>query len=989
MKVLAISTLCLVFLFVLLPVQQDEPPPAPCLTNGLFLINAANPVAMQAALGRITAEGGCTIHIFPPDAVIGGLPIEAEATLVAEGVILHVERDFADVGDFPGYPDITDTARQAALAWNSLFVTPEPIIEPPPGALPLVGDQRQVEIPILRGAVATGSPPAPPAPGTYDVSSFMNGKVAVGVIYPESTGSGENWTQARKDQVLGKIQAGLNWYATSYPNANLSFYYTVSTQSTTYEPIALSSAFDYLWINEIMGNMGYNQTYWYDRAHAYINYLRSTNLTDWGVVVFVVDSWNDGDGMFSDNFFAYSTSLTGYNGFQVVMTYDNDSYGIASMNHVMAHEFGHTFGAGDEYCSPGYACCWGNTVEGYLGVQNTGCEAKCDKNSNGVCDGNDSTPGSSCHACPTCVQPTCLMRTGSLTSGLCTTSQAQMGLRDTDGDTRYDPVDTFPAFTYTIDPPVYNNTTTLTWVGVAADTPWASTNRTPVSINNITRVQIQVDGSSFTNCTASDGIFNTPSEDFTCTLTGLASGLHIINIRATNRANNTTTWNDTAIIDTIPPSNPTNLIPGCPATNATWQNICPDALFTWSGATDNLSGVAGYFYYWGPSASGQGTSYTPAAVYDPLPVANPSDTYLRVQAVDNAGNLAPWITLFNLKYDAVAPVLPGLTSPSHTSGAWSTDATVDVTWSGAFDGGGSGVNGYSILWSPAAGGLPDMIQDTSLTYTTSLPLADAQPWYFSLRVQDNVGNWSPAAQIGPFQIDTLPPSLPVITSPSHTAAAWSKDPTIDVTWSGANDGSGSGVSGYSTLWSQVPGALPDIVQDTITTSGSSAQLSDGQSWYMALRVQDMVGNWSAEAAQAGPYWVDTIPPTVTLEIGQAHPSALDVQETATFASYAGCGQSSYLLLNWSGSDAGSGVASYDLQYLPAGGEWTDWLMDNGLLQAQFGPSSPIVPQSGLLYRFRLRARDQVGNISDYPADTDTPGAIIQAFCRILLPVMFR
>jgi len=48
------------------------------------------------------------------------------------------------------------------------------------------------------------------------------------------------------------------------------------------------------------------------------------------------------------------------------------------MDDVMAHEFSHNFGAADEYCSPGYACCYGGGLHGYLGIANINCEAGCD-----------------------------------------------------------------------------------------------------------------------------------------------------------------------------------------------------------------------------------------------------------------------------------------------------------------------------------------------------------------------------------------------------------------------------------------------------------------------------------------------------------------------------------------------------------------------------------------------------------------------------------
>jgi len=68
--------------------------------------------------------------------------------------------------------------------------------------------------------------PASNAPGYYDTSTYMLGSVAVGIILPESNGSGEDWTLAEKNQVVAEVQDGLNWWKNQGGAlANLSFQY--------------------------------------------------------------------------------------------------------------------------------------------------------------------------------------------------------------------------------------------------------------------------------------------------------------------------------------------------------------------------------------------------------------------------------------------------------------------------------------------------------------------------------------------------------------------------------------------------------------------------------------------------------------------------------------------------------------------------------------------------------------------------------------------
>ncbi len=91
------------------------------------------------------------------------------------------------------------------------------------------------------------------------------------------------------------------------------------------------------------------------------------------------------------------------------------------------------------------------------------------------------------------------------------------------------------------------------------------------------------------------------------------------------------------LIDYYLPTNPSSASPNCTAANNTWQNTCSDPNFSWSGASDSMSGVAGYYYYWGTESSGTSVNYTTSAGYNPGAVSNPSTNYLRVQTKDYSG----------------------------------------------------------------------------------------------------------------------------------------------------------------------------------------------------------------------------------------------------------------------------------------------------------------------------------------------------------------
>ncbi len=443
-----------------------------------------------------------------------------------------------------------ENTRLAALVWNKYLQKPE-LDENPSGEQPgdpLTGDVRTVELPY-----EPVLPSALNGPGYYDTSEYLYGKVAVGIIIPESNGgidpSTENWSSSRLDQVVSEIAAGMNWYQSTFPEANLTFYYDIHRQvPTIYEPISRSSDDDTLWIQESFNNLGISGS-WTTQAYSYLNQIRNTYQTDWSIVTFIVDSLNDPDGKFTDGYFGYTY------GFLIVMTYDNDGWGISQMDSVMAHEMAHNFGASDEYCQPGYSCCWGGNNYGYLSIPNSNCEAGCDKNNNSICDGDDSSPGSNCHNCPTCIQTSCIMRSGGVSAGMDSVSRWQIGVRDTDGDGLYDPVDTIPALTLTAYSPDPSADNTPTYSGSAIDIPYNSPTQPDISINYIkmsASEQMKASGKTalpqMGHSTKHLKVFRAPRVHY------WTESTHF-NFRQSIASDNPSSiWSDTLTVDVTPPS---------------------------------------------------------------------------------------------------------------------------------------------------------------------------------------------------------------------------------------------------------------------------------------------------------------------------------------------------------------------------------------------------------------------------------------------------
>ena len=470
-----------------------------CESNALVIFD--QPLA--DGFSALEASGGCVVHFLPPHAVIGYLPEELQALPGAS-----VYRDAVDPAMLAQYGA---EAELAAHAWNSNHVQPPQPVEISPQAQPLAGEVMRLDPELLPERPAA----IDAAPGYYDMSGFMAGRVAVGIVLPESNGaqdpSTENWDASRMNTVVAEIQQGLNWWAGHNPGGNLQFVYDIHPQvPTRFEPINRNLSDHHYWISETLAGLGFNGSYWYQQSYAYLNNLRTTQQADWAVLIFVVDSLHDANGMFPDNFFAYSYHMPPV----VVMTYDNDGWSIGNMDSVTAHEVAHNFGAGDEYGS-----CNCSELFGYLAI-----------------------PNSNCHECATV---DCIMLTGSVTSGACEVSRHQVGMRDTDGDGKPDPVDTFPAFTVTSQPPDCTPASIVSYAGSIRDVPWDSPTGPEFTINKITTVQYSLDGGAWLPAVAGDGVFDEVDEDFRLSIAGLSVGDHQVRIRASNRWGNSTLWTDT------------------------------------------------------------------------------------------------------------------------------------------------------------------------------------------------------------------------------------------------------------------------------------------------------------------------------------------------------------------------------------------------------------------------------------------------------------
>ena len=220
--------------------------------------------------------------------------------------------------------------------------------------------------------------------------------------------------------------------------------------------------------------------------------------------------------------------------------------------------------------------------------------------------------------------------------------------------------------------------------------------------------------------------------------------------------------------DGTAPTYPASVDPQCSAIDGEWQGQCSDPSFTWTGAVDSMSGLTGYFVYWGTDPNGTWTGFQTSPSYDPAPVPNGSTYYLRLDVEDNAGNRRGWNTVFEFKYEDTPPTNP--LRPADPQ-CWATDGEWQgacgdpaFTWTGAVDS-GSGVAGYYVYWGPEAEGISD-------TFTTTAGFEPASvtdgTHYLRVNTEDNAGNQAGWKTLFEFKYDGTPPVVSTTSPPTAT-----------------------------------------------------------------------------------------------------------------------------------------------------------------------------------------------------------------------------
>ena len=366
------------------------------------------------------------------------------------------------------------------------------------------------------------------------------------------------------------------------------------------------------------------------------------------------------------------------------------------------------------------------------------------------------------------------------------------------------------------------------------------------------------------------------------------------------------------------------------------------AAATWTPATDNLSGIAGYSVEWAPAPVLPDETAEIGAVSATSTTLAEGSWWFSIRSQDLAGN---WdgqaASLGPFQVDLTPPdPASGLQSPTHPAGQWVSSLDFTVTWTPAVDA-LSGLAGYNsrVADTPLQPG-PNLQLGT--VSREDLTLAEGV-WYYSLRSADLVDNWEDGfVSYGPIQIDTTAPErVTNLSSPTHPENTWSNQADATLTWTRAQDNL-SGVAGYSWVADGSPTTPPDEVADLGDVETVTVTLPEGDQWFR-IRTVDQADNWSPGMRTWGPMRIDLTPPDLALNL-QSPTHTAGVWSAEAVAA-----------VTWDPApDNLSGVAAYSLEWALAPG-LPDETAEVGAVQA-----AGTTLGDGQWW-FNLRSRDLAGN----------------------------
>ncbi|WP_459193776.1 fibronectin type III domain-containing protein [Halosimplex sp. J119] len=177
------------------------------------------------------------------------------------------------------------------------------------------------------------------------------------------------------------------------------------------------------------------------------------------------------------------------------------------------------------------------------------------------------------------------------------------------------------------------------------------------------------------------------------------------------------------------------------------------------------------------------------------------------------------------------------TTPSNVSVDGTTASSVDLSWDGSTDDGGSGIDAYNVYVDDSL----DHTVSADSTGTTVTGLSAETQYTLGVSAVDSAGNESDQATVTATtqtSSDTEAPTAPSNLSTDETTAS-----SVDISWDGSTDDGGSGLDTYNVY---VDGSRDQSVAAD-TTSATVSGLSADTEYAIGVSAVDGAGNESDQA----------------------------------------------------------------------------------------------------------------------------------------------
>lgn len=383
-------------------------------------------------------------------------------------------------------------------------------------------------------------------------------------------------------------------------------------------------------------------------------------------------------------------------------------------------------------------------------------------------------------------------------------------------------------------------------------------------------------------------------------------------------------------------------------TTNTWYGYTAP-YFSWSGASDAGSGIAGYYVYFGTDNTADPTTagtFQAGSTFVPSGIVSGSTYYLRIRARDNAQNVSAIYAAFIYKLDSTGPQNPTGVTVAPTGYSSTNDFT--FFWTNTASDAGSGIAGYQ--YQVGASVNPGSWSSTITATSVNLPGAAYQTGenLFHLRTLDNAGNVSSVnVQVAFYYAGTGP------TAPQNVDVSPSSNSVNSFAFSWDAPSSYSGDANDLTYCYTV-NTLPSEITCSFTSAGATSVSAAAfatqvgvNTFYVVAKNADLVGgaiNYGAYGSVT--FTANTSAPGIPLNIEIADVS---VKSTSSWK----------IALSWEPPSTGaSSVQDYEIYRSVDGTTFTEAASTTGIAFVDTG----LLQQT---YYYKIRACDNVHNCGSF------------------------